>query len=177
MSLSQKSARRVKLLKRIMSDMREHDMFSNIVSRVNDTESYIQKNVFLSLEKVLKSNLIEYGLSEKKSNNAVESFKWEQKVTTTVNNFTVFSTNHRPDAVLDIGDIRIGIEIKKGDSGAALRSGLGQCVLYGTEYDFVLYLFVDITPNQNIAKSINGEREQEVVNGLWENHNVMLSII
>ena len=57
----------------------------------------------------------------KKSAELVASFQWEQKTTTTVNNFSVFSTNHRPDAVLDIEDFRIGIEIKKGDSGSQVE--------------------------------------------------------
>ncbi|MGU9957367.1 MAG: hypothetical protein ACNYPI_06980 [Arenicellales bacterium WSBS_2016_MAG_OTU3] len=99
------------------------------------------------------------------------------KLTTTVNNFTVFSTNHRPDAILDLEDFRIGIEIKKGEGGGTLRSGLGQCLLYSSEFDFILYLFVDITPNQNIQKSTNGSREKEIIEDLWQSHNVMFDII
>jgi hypothetical protein len=177
MKLAKKTDRRVKLLESIISHMKAHNMFSKQVSRKRDTESTIQKNLFLSLEDKLDDFIIEYGVSEKKSKDLVSKFQWEQKLTTTVNNFTIFSTNHRPDAVLNIGDFRIGIEIKKGDGGSSLRSGLGQCLIYSSEFDFVLYLFVDTTPNQNICKSIEGQREKEIVENLWNNHNVMFDII
>jgi len=177
MILAKKTERRVKLLRAIMDDMKSHKMFSKKVSRSKDTESVIQKNIFLELEDNLEKYLQDYGFTETKSKKITEKFQWEQKTSTHVNNFSVFSTNHRPDAILNLDDFRIGIEIKKGDSGSSLRSGLGQCVLYGTEYDFVLYLFVDITPNQNIAKSVDGEREKLVIDGLWDNHNVLLDII
>lgn len=114
---------------------------------------------------------------KKKSKEFVANFQWEQKITTTVNNFTVFSTNHRPDAILNLDNFRIGIEIKKGDGGTALRSGLGQCLLYSTEFDFILYLFVDITPNQNIRRSTEGQREKDIIEDLWNSHNVMFDII
>ena len=127
--------------------MKSHNMFSKQVSRKRDAESVIQKNLFLSLEDQLGEYLVNYGVGEVKSKKIVANFQWEQKLTTTVNNFTIFSTNHRPDAILDLDDFRIGIEIKKDDGGSSLRNGLGQCLLYSSEFDFLLYLFVDITPN------------------------------
>ena len=177
--MTKKSERRTKLLNNIMLKMKRHSMFSTKVSRKLDTENVIQKQLFLSLEdnESLKNMLTEYGVNEKKSSEYVTNFQWEQKLKTSVHNFTIFSTNHRPDAVLNLDDIRIGIEIKKGDSGASLRSGLGQCLLYSTEYDFVLYLFVDTTPNQNIQKSIEGEREKHIIDGLWKDNNVIFDII
>ncbi len=177
MKMAKKTDRRVKLLQSIILHMKSHNMFSKQVSRKRDTENVIQKNLFLSLEDKLEEFLIEYGIREKKSKELVANFQWEQKLTTTVNNFTVFSTNHRPDAILDLDDFRIGIEIKKGDGGSALRSGLGQCLLYSTEFDFVLYLFVDITPNQNIRKSTEGQREKDIIEDLWNSHNVMFDVI
>jgi hypothetical protein len=177
MKLSKKTDRRVKLLHAIMSHMKSNNMFSDRVSRKRDTESVIQKNLFLALEDRLEEFLIEYGASEKRSKKLVAGFQWEQKLKTTVNNFVVFSTNHRPDAVLEVGNFRIGIEIKKGAGGAALRSGLGQCLVYSTQFDFVLYLFVDVTPNQDIRNSTGGKHEKELVEDLWNSHNVMFDII
>jgi hypothetical protein len=94
-----------------------------------------------------------------------------------VKNFTVFSTNHRPDAILELEDLRIAIEIKKSEAGASLRSGLGQCIIYSSEYDFVIYIFVDITPNQNIRKSVDAEREKKIIDDLWQSHNVSFEIV
>jgi hypothetical protein len=177
MKMAKKTDRRVKLLNSIISHMKSHNMFSKQVSRKRDTENVIQKNLFLALEDHLGKYLIKYGVGEVKSKKIVANFQWEQKLTTTVNNFTIFSTNHRPDAILDLDDFRIGIEIKKGDGGSSLRNGLGQCLLYSSEFDFVLYLFVDITPNQNIHKSTKGQREKDIIEDLWNNHNVMFDII
>jgi len=179
MKIAKKTKRREKLLDSILKHMMNHTMFSDKVSRTRDTESMIQKNLFLYLEDEdrLKKCIEDYGMTDKKSAELAASFQWEQKKTTTVKNFSVFSTNHRPDAVLDMEDFRIGIEIKKGDSGTALRSGLGQCLIYGSEFDFAIYLFVDMTDNRNILKSLDGERERKIINDLWDNYNVKFDIV
>ena len=106
MRLAKKSDRRVKLLNAILLHMKSHNMFSKQVSRKRDTESVIQKNLFLNLEDQLEKFLTKYGFGEVKSKKLVSNFQWEQKLTTTVNNFTVFSTNHRPDAILDLRPLR-----------------------------------------------------------------------
>ena len=93
--------------------------------------------------------------------------------------FPFFATNHRPDGLLTIYDLRIAFEIKKkGDNGNALRSGIGQSVVYSTQYDFVLYFFfVNITSGHDIKSSRKGEREQYMVDSLWKNYNVKFYIV
>lgn len=174
---AKKSTRRVILLNNIIETFSNHPIFSDHVSRKSDTESMIQKSLFLTLQNNLYELLLKYGYSNRKSKRIAEKFQWEQKLTIHVRNFTVFSTSHRPDAVLDMEEIRIGIEIKKGQDGASLRAGLGQCLIYSTEYDFVVYLFVDTTPNRNIKKSIEAKREQMIIKTLWEDHNVLFHIV
>lgn len=171
--------KRVKLLNVILDEMEKHEIFSEIVERKNDTEDQIQKSVFLRLESVLPKIISDiYGFPNSKSKSIVKNhFIWEKKVGKTVNNFSFFATNHRPDGLLTIDDLRIAFEIKKGDNGQALRSGIGQSVVYSTQFDFVLYFFVDMTPGRDIKSSRKGEREQYMVDSLWKNYNVKFFIV
>ena len=81
MRLAKKSDRRVKLLNAILLHMKSHNMFSKQVSRKRDTESVIQKNLFLNLEDQLEKFLTKYGFGEVKSKKLVSNFQWEQKLT------------------------------------------------------------------------------------------------
>ena len=51
---------------------------------------------------------------------------WEGDVNTTVNNFTFFGTQHRPDFVVKIDRLSVAVEVKKGETGSSLREGIGQ---------------------------------------------------
>lgn len=181
MAIARKSEQRTKLLNDIIEAMASHELFSDNVAR-KDSESTIQKTLFLRLErgKALQKILTENkraANSEIADKIALKQFSWEQDKNTSVKQFITFGTQHRPDAVLDLGDMRIAIEIKKGDSGTAIRSGLGQALLYAHEYDFCAYFFVDTTPGLNIKNSINGEKEQEIISQLWEENNVKFVVV
>jgi hypothetical protein len=176
-----KSEKRTKLLNDIIEAMVSHEIFSDNVKRKDD-EATIQKALFLRLEKgkALQKILTENNVTtstEKADAIALKKFAYEHDINTTVNQFSSFGTQHRPDAVLDLGDIRIAIEIKKGDNGSAIRAGLGQSLLYSHEYSFVVFFFVDTTPGLNIKNSITGEKEQEIINDLWNNHNVRFIVV
>jgi hypothetical protein len=180
MQKAAQTKKRSAIVNEIISSLTKADIFSDIVSRKNDTEVLIQKSLFLLLENELPpilSRLCKF--SEKKSKKIVkEGFKWEQKLTTTVPSFNFFATNHRPDSVLEINKgLRIAIELKKGDSGQALRAGIGQALVYSTQYDFTIYLFVDITPGRDIKSSLTGEKEQALINSLWKNYNVRFIVV
>ena len=179
MAKAAQTQKRIKFLDAIIRKMSKHELFSETVSRHHDTETQIQKALFLRLQdelpKILQSH---YGLNKDKAKQIVrEEFLWEQNVNTTVNNFTFFATNHRPDSVLSIKkDLRIAIEIKKGDSGAALRAGIGQALVYSTQFDFVIYFFVDISPGFDIKSSYSGKKERELINSLWTYHNIKFKV-
>jgi hypothetical protein len=136
--------------------------------------------LFLQLEKELPAILSDhFGFSEKKSKKIVkEGFKWEQKITTTVPSFNFFATNHRPDSVLEINEkLRIAMELKKGDSGQSLRSGIGQALVYSTQFNFIIYLLVDTTPAQDIKSTSCADKEQVLINSLWKNYNVKFIVV
>ena len=180
MALANKSSKRTKLLEDIVESMSSHEMFSSNVKR-NEDEATIQKALFLRLEKgkSLQKILVENNIvtPEKAEYIALKKFAYEQDINTTVKQFCMFGTQHRPDAVIELDDIRIAIEIKKGNNGASIRSGIGQSILYSNQYDFTLYIFVDTTQGLEIKSAITGTKEQEIITQLWDKHNVMFRVI
>jgi hypothetical protein len=180
MQKAAQTKKRSSLVEAIIDSLEKNDIFLGIVSNKNATEGQIQKSLFLQLENKLPSILLDHlKFSEKKSKKIVkEGFKWEQKLTTTVPSFNFFATNHRPDAVLEIDEsLRIAIELKKGNSGQALRAGVGQALVYSTQYDFTIYLFVDTTPKRDIKDSHTAKKEEALINSLWKNYNVRFIVV
>lgn len=150
-----KTAKRIKLLKSIAEDITSHERFEENVKR-KSLETETQLAVFQRLEKVLlKDHIIEYlNCSDKHAQSIVtDNFKWEGDTNTTVHHFIRFGKQHRPDAILEIDNLKIAIEIKQGDNGSSLRSGLGQCILYSSVYDFTIYVFVDKTKSLDIKNT------------------------
>lgn len=181
MAISNKSTKRTKLLEDIIEVMKTHEIFSDNVKRKDD-EVTIQKALFLRLEKgkLLSNILLENNITttkEKADMIALKNFSYEQDINTTVKQFCIFGTQHRPDAVLDLGDFRIAIEVKKGNNGSSIRSGLGQSLLYSHQYDFTIYFFVDTTQGLDIKSSVQGSKEQEIINQLWDSYNVKFIVV
>ena len=176
-----KSSKRVNFIEDVVKLMKSNSFFSDYVRRDRDTEGQIQKSIFLDLEvnKLPKAIGKAFGLESKKAKEWVgENFAWEQKTTVTVNNFPFMATNHRPDAVLTIpGGRRIAIEIKKGQGGAEIRAGIGQAVVYSTQFDFVIYLFVDTTESRDIQSASGGEKEDQLISSLWEYYNIWFDVV
>ena len=102
---------------------------------------------------------------------------WEGDVNTTVNNFTFFGTQHRPDFVVKIDKLSVAVEVKKGETGSSLREGIGQSLVYSSSFDFVVYLYVDISKDKKIRDSMNGAKEQELINDLWDSHNALFQVV
>lgn len=180
MTRAVQTQKRVKFLDAIIKKMANHELFSKTVSRQRDTESQIQKALFLRLQQELPKILKKYFNynSEKAAKIADDGFVWEKRLKKPVHNFTFFATNHRPDSVLTFyKKLRVAIEIKKGDKGAALRSGIGQALVYSTQFDFVIYFFVDISPGNDIKNIITAEKEKELINSLWNNYNIKFKVV
>jgi hypothetical protein len=179
MQRTAQTKKRSLLVEDIIHSLEKNEIFSGIVSR-NDTEGQFQKALFLQLHKELPPMLsTHFGFSEKKSIKVVnEGFKWEKRIDTPVPSFNFFATNHRPDAVMEINkELRIAIEVKKGDSGQSLRSGIGQALVYSTQFNFIIYIFVDTTPGLDIRSSFKGDKEQALINSLWKNYNIKFFIV
>ena len=180
MKTSVRSTKRINLINAIIETMLKHEIFSDIVSRKKDTESQIQKALFLRLQKKLPEILTNvYGLSLKRASQITQAgFMWEQKLSTVVSHFDFFATKHRPDSILEIAnDMRIAIEIKKGSTGSSIRAGIGQSLVYATQFNFVIYFFVDITPGLDIKNSMTAKREANLMQSLWDNYNIKFQVV
>lgn len=179
--MSSKTKGREKIVSDIINIMKGHEFFSSNVKRKDD-ESTIQKALFLRLEKgkelqkILLENKV-VNTTEKAEKIALKNFSYEQDSNTSVKQFITFGTQHRPDAVIDLGSFRIAIEIKKGTNGSSVRSGLGQSLLYSSEYDFVIFFLVDTTDGLNIKNSVTGEKEQNIISDLWNRYNVKFVVV
>ena len=148
----------------------------------NRNEDYIKQYMHQPLISELEALYEDLELSKSADKELVKQkakncLLWEGDVTTTVNNFTVFGTQHRPDFVVKIDKLRVAVEVKKGESGHSLREGIGQSLVYSSEFDFVVYLYVDISKDKKIRDSMVGEKEQELINDLWDNHNVLFKVV
>ena len=75
---------------------------------------------------------------------------WEGEANTNINNFTFFGTQH-PDFVVKIDKLKVAVEVKKGESGSSLREGIGQSLVYASAFDFVVYLYVDISKTKRFV--------------------------
>lgn len=190
MTTARKTERRIKLIKDLADCIKNYRYFDDTTKRDN-SERELQKAIFYELMEDIPSYLTgHYHKDEEYYKNEIhEIFRWEQNKYHSVKNFALFNTNHRPDAKLFIPDrsqTSVAIELKRGDSGSNLRSGLGQAILYSKQFDFVIYTFIDTTRNRNIRSSISGRSnpnnddvsiERKLISELWDYHNVRFQIV
>jgi len=176
-----KSKRRVKIVESIASAISSKKIFDTIDYR-NRNEDYIKQYMHQPLIKELEDLYENLELSKSVDQDVVKQkakdcLLWEGDVNTTVNNFTFFGTQHRPDFVVKIDRLKVAVEVKKGESGSSLREGIGQSLVYASEFDFVVYLYVDISKDKKIRDAKMGDHEQELIEDLWDSHNVLFQVV
>ena len=180
MRLKNKTIKRVNFMKKIMETLKHPDIFS-VINYKSVSESVIKTYIHPHLIRELTIYYKElYGYKEEYANlKANNSLLWEGDTRKIVHNVEVFGVMHRPDMVIkdDVSSINIAIEIKRGDQGQAIREGIGQSIVYSAEFDFVSYLFVDISEDKKILNSMELNRESELVYSLWNNYNIWLGVI
>lgn len=176
--LAKKSQRRLVILDSIFEVLTSKEIYSTIDYCRYD-ESRIKQYLHQPLQRMTINLLCELGSYKKETAKKIarKSLRWEGDMQTTVNNFTFFGVQHRPDFDLDFLGTKIAIEIKRGCTGSDIRSGIGQSLVYNTIYDFCAYLFVDTSPDKKIANSFTSQREQKFVENLWNMHNVMFKVV
>ena len=176
-----KSKRRVKIVESIASAISSKKIFDTIDYR-NRNEDYIKQYMHQPLISELEDLYENLELSKSNDKEVVKQkakdcLLWEGDVNTTVNNFTFFGTQHRPDFVVKIDRLSVAVEVKKGETGSSLREGIGPRLVYASAFDFVVYLYVDISKDKKIRDSMNGTQEQELINDLWESHNALFQVV
>ena len=166
--MKNKTGKRIEFLTSVMNGLKSKDIY-DVIDYHSKDESEIKTFMYPYLIK----ELTEYYGSEKK---AKKNLLWEGNKQTTVNNMTFFGVQHRPDMVIN-GGLSIAVEIKKGDAGSAIREGIGQAMVYSTIYDFVLYLFIDISKDKKIKNTVTAENELKFAKDLWKNYNIIFEVI
>ena len=175
-----KSKKRIKIVESIASAISSNKIF-DVIDYRRRNEDYIKQYMHQPLIDELESLYKEFELTKSTDADIIRQkakncLLWEGDVSTTVNNFTFFGTQHRPDFIEKIDSFRVAVEVKKGETGHSLREGIGQSLVYASQFDFVVYLYVDISKDKKIRDSVRQPQEQRLMADLWKNHNVLFRI-
>jgi hypothetical protein len=177
---STKSAKRIDIVKRIMEQLKTPEVFK-VAPYKTQPEDKIKAQQYPHLLNEVTRLYEEYkGLKpETARERAKKNLLWEGNVNTIVHNALFFGTAHRPDLVLQFEEgLRIAIEIKRGETGDAVRDGIGQAIVYSAcGYDFVVLLFIDTSKDGKVKNTITGEREARFIEQLWFENNVLFDIV
>lgn len=173
-----KSERRTNIVKDLMKTIKSPRIFDRIKYK-DKSEEYIKQYMHQPLIDEITKMYEKYKgyITETASKRANVDLKWEGDTKTIVHNFMFMGVQHRPDFVVEFDDIKIAIEVKRGSNGTSVREGMGQCIVYNTNYDFSVYLFIDTSDDGRIKNAFHGDKEQEVVKSLWDNHNCLFEVV
>ena len=169
-----KSQKRIRIIERIVAILTHPEIYGTIDYRKaseDKIKQFIYQPLLNELQKIYvkKKNLKEEAARKK----ARKNLRWEGNVKTTIHNYLFLGAYHRPDMeIIYDDDMRIAIEVKKGDQGTAIRQGIGQCMVHSSAYDFVIYLFVDTSKEKKISSSVSGKKEAELLEALWNDYNI-----
>ncbi len=176
---AKKTAYRLELIEDIVDALTDKKMYKKL-NLDTASEGRIAQNMYFYLRDKMEDFFrkenpkLRTTTVERKANRSV---LWEGDASVVIHNIQFLGTQHRPDFLIQLGDLDIGIELKKGDSGASIREGLGQSLVYAHEYEFVIYIFVDTSPNKKIQKSLKGENERMFLESLWQIYNIKFEVV
>ena len=174
-----KTQRRVMIIDEIMELLKSDIIFKTINYKKQwekEIKQYMHRPLIDRLKEIHQK--LSPGLSEQTlKRKAKGSLLWEGDVNTTVNNFLFLGVQHRPDFVVQIDKLRIAVEVKKGEAGGAVREGLGQSLVYASEFDFVCYIFVDTSKDKKVVRAIQGSSEQFFIQKLWNDFNIRFDVV
>lgn len=136
-----------------------------------DVKTYMHQT-FLSELKEIHGKLDPTASREVLAKRAKKSLLWEGDANTTVNNMLFMGVQHRPDFIVQIEGMRIAVEVKRGDTGAAVREALGQCLVYASQFDFSCCVLVDTSNDKKIRRGLTNETEQNMMDRLWNDFNI-----
>lgn len=181
-----KTAKRVKIVNKIMDILKDDEIFST-VDYISKGEDYIKQFMYPKLKEAIidiHQNILKEGNKpiDIIKDNMLNEFIWEANKQQILHNMLFCGTSHRPDMEINIHNISLAIEVKKGSNGSSLREGIGQSIVYSSNYDFVTFLYIDTTKDKHIYntfKLINTEdsKENQIIKGLWDNNNIMFDVI
>jgi len=177
MKKASKTENRIVLLDSLFSVISDKEIYDTIDYK-RKSEDYIKQFMYRPLLQSIAQKYKDEGDGYKVyMRKAKKALVWEANKQTTLHNMVLFSTQHRPDMEINTDDISIAVEVKKGTVGSDVRQGIGQCIVYSTKYDFVVFLFIDTTSDKRIFNSMGSKKEKYICQSLWDNYNIMFGIV
>jgi len=176
--MKSKSVNRNNLLDSIVKTLKSPDIYKTINYR-KQSESKIKQYIYPYLLNTI-SKLYEssHGTTpEHAMKRAKEILLWEGNVNTTISNNKFMGTHHRPDLIVEFDDLRIAIEIKRGDDGSTIRESIGQSLVYSNMFDFTIVLFIDTSKDKRIVNSCSSYDEKKFIDRLWKSNNVKFEVV
>ena len=173
MKLASKSKKRLQILDALCEGITHDEIFGTIDYK-KQNEDKIKQFMYPHIVDTMTEYLVEneaMGRHEAKDR-VKKALKWEGSNNPPVHNIVFMGTQNQPTMVFEFGDLRIAIEVQKGVSGADLRAGIGQSMIYATHYDFVITLFIDISEDKRVHNASSGSSEYMFIDNLWRNYNV-----
>lgn len=175
-----KSSKRSEFVEALAKALAHRSIYET-VSYENRREDYLKNYMHQPLRIAIAGVLRERAplLSEQAlERKADEALYWEGDRRITINNIQFLGTQHRPDFVVALPNLRIAVEIKLAGIGSQVREGIGQSLVYTAsgQFDFVIYILVDITRDKKLKASTKAPREAIFIKRLWDLHNVRLVV-
>jgi len=130
MKRAHKTENRLKLIDSISEAITDRDDFDSLNYRTYN-ESRIKQSLNHFLVSAVKDYFVNIGYEKEQAKKAAyECVFWEGTPTKTIHNRIFLGCNHRPDFEVHFDNLKIAVEVKVGGAGEALRSGLGQALVY-----------------------------------------------
>lgn len=176
---ARKSAHRIAITDGIMGGLMSDSVFGVIGSGHNEASvaGHLHHSLLTAREKV-HCSLDPTASPAALAKRAASCLLWEGNINTTINHIQFLGTQHRPDFIVQMDDIRVAIEVKRGESGAAVREALGQCLVNASHFEFTCCVLVDTSRDKKLKRAYaTGSAERFMLDRLWNDKNVRLAVV
>ncbi len=176
-----KSELRTWIVDQILNAIRGEDIFSTLDYKKKN-EAFLKQYMHQPLQRCMLDIVrrvypkVSPATHAKKAKDAL---LWEGDVKTNVSHVRFLGVQHRPDFVVEIGELKIAVEVKRGEKGSAIREGIGQSLVYSCsgKFQFVVYLFVDTSKDKRLRNSLQQSADAAFIESLWNEFNVRFAIV
>ena len=176
---ARKSTRRICLIDGIMAGLTSDSVYGLIGTGRDEAAvaDHLQHSLLEALVRVHRS--LDCSASpERVAKRAADCLLWEGNINTTINHIQFLGAQHRPDFIIQMDGIRVAVELKRGESGAAVREALGQCLVYASHFEFTCCVLVDTSRDKKLKRAyVDGAVERVMLERLWDDFNVRLAVV
>lgn len=174
MRRARKTVQRLEVIDEIANTLKTNEIYEVIIAG-KMTEAQLRQFTYPFLSFALKRvfRRRKPHVSDKTINrNAEKALVWGGAKGRSIHALKLLGVKHIPDFEINLPSTTIGIEFKRGKSGQSLRNGFGQALVYSQKYDFVIYLYVDVSENRKTLAAMKGKTAQDFLGSLWEHYNI-----